>query len=284
MVGGGAILDFSSWMSKFVIAKGEDPSHSCVWVLLFINGQPIGFCSVYASNNARERCELWEWIAKELPNADWVIGGDFNMVEYSTDRSWASHAKLGHEEFDKWLHCRNSIGVIDPIHSNSCNHFQNWYTWSNCRFGIERKLSRLDRFYISPNLHLNQDPNGILVKMDYSTVLSDHFPIICSILGTEHNCNQYQLPYKLNVSHLKNPAYLTALVGICNSFPKPKDGESYRDWWHHAISQCAEFLRAFGRRMSWQRKRIEKSLQGKLEHTRKLLNSNPSNRILYRHD
>ena len=122
---GGAILGFSSSMSKFLIAKGEDPSHSCVWALSFINGHSIGFCYVYSSNKARECCELWDWMAKELPNADWVIGGDFNMVEYSVDRSWTSHAKLSHEEFDKWLHCRNSIGVVDPIHSKSSSHFQN---------------------------------------------------------------------------------------------------------------------------------------------------------------
>lgn len=44
--------------------KGEDPLHSYIKTLSFINGQPIGFCSVYAPNIAKELCELWEWMPK----------------------------------------------------------------------------------------------------------------------------------------------------------------------------------------------------------------------------
>lgn len=51
---GGAMIGFAPWVYKFVIYKGEDPSHSCVWALTFINDQPIGFCLVYAANSAKE--------------------------------------------------------------------------------------------------------------------------------------------------------------------------------------------------------------------------------------
>lgn len=74
-------------MSKFFIAKGEDPSLGYIWALTFINGQLIGFCLVYTSNYAKERCELWDWMAKELPSVDWVIVGDFNMVEFVNDHN-----------------------------------------------------------------------------------------------------------------------------------------------------------------------------------------------------
>lgn len=60
-----------------------------------------------------------------------------------------------------------------------------------------------------------------------------------------------ELLYKLNVSHLKNSSYVGALVGLWNSFPKPNEGESYRLWWHKAISKCFEFLRAFGKIIAW---------------------------------
>lgn len=153
---GGAVLGLSPSISKFVIDKGEDPSHYCVWALTLINGQPLGFCSIYAPNNPRERVALWDWMSKNLPIADWVLGGDFNMVEHHEDRSWSSHLKLSQEEFEKWIFCRNVLGVVDPIHNKFSCHAKNWFTWSNCRPSNERKLSRLDHFYLSHNLRLEK--------------------------------------------------------------------------------------------------------------------------------
>ena len=125
---GGVVIGMAPWVSKYVIDKGEDPSHSCAWALKLINGQLIGFCSIYASNFVKERISLWDWLANNLPNADWILGGDFNMVEHSHDRSWNSFLKLSRDEFDSWVFCRNSIGVIDPIHDKFSSHSKNWYT------------------------------------------------------------------------------------------------------------------------------------------------------------
>ena len=174
-------------------------------------------------------------MARNLPQADWVIGGDFNMVEFQNDHSWPNHSKLSIEEFDKWLLCHNSIGVIDPIHDKSSTHDNNWFTWSNCRFGDERKLSKLDRFYISPSLHIAQDVAGLSVRVDYTRTLSDHFPIICSVSCTPMDSEISKLPYKLNISHLKNPSCVAALIGLWKSIPKANEGVSQRDWRNHAI-------------------------------------------------
>lgn len=63
----GVVLGLSPWISKHVIDKGEDPSHSRVWAFSFINGQPIGFCSIYAPNNPKDRSLLWDgWLNTSL--------------------------------------------------------------------------------------------------------------------------------------------------------------------------------------------------------------------------
>lgn len=89
------------------------------------------------------------------------------------------------------------------------------------------------------------------MKVDYSTTLSDHFPIIC-VIGRENTKKvDSQLPYKLNSSHRKTPSRVCALVGIWNSIPKLEEEDSYREWWQAAITQCADFLCSFGERLVW---------------------------------
>lgn len=122
---GGVVIGIAPWIAKHIIDKGEDPSHSCVWVLTFINGQLIGFCSIYALNFAKECIVLWIWLANKLPNAEWIIGGDFNMVEHAYNHSWSKDFNLSREEFDSWLFWWNSLGVVDPIHEKKIIHSHN---------------------------------------------------------------------------------------------------------------------------------------------------------------
>lgn len=103
------------------------------------------------------------------------------MVEHHHDRSWLNHIKLNNDEFDKWLLCHNTLGVVDPIHNKRGSHDNNWFTLSYCKLGEDRKLNRLDKFYISLNLFVTQESSGVVVRVDYSSILSDHYPIIsCS--------------------------------------------------------------------------------------------------------
>lgn len=87
-------------------------------------------------------------------------------------------------------------------------------------------MSRLDNFFVSHNLQLENLSAGSMVLADYSTTLSDHFPIICSLSTTQKPRSSSQLPYKLNTYHLKNVDYVATLTGMWNSLPKPKEGDS----------------------------------------------------------
>ena len=41
---------------------------------------------IYDPNDYRDRVSLWDWLAGNLPEAKWIIHGDFNMVENSQDK------------------------------------------------------------------------------------------------------------------------------------------------------------------------------------------------------
>lgn len=114
-------------------------------------------------------------MAKYLPNVDWVIGGDFNMVEHHKDWSWFNYCKLSQEEYERWIYCQNIVGVVDPVHNIFFTHATNWFTWSNCRLGNDRKLRKLDPFYISHNLNLEVSSSSSCVLVDYTTTLFDPF-------------------------------------------------------------------------------------------------------------
>lgn len=49
-------------------------------------GMSFGILNIYASNDASERCSLWRWITFSLPQATWVMCGDFNMTERASDK------------------------------------------------------------------------------------------------------------------------------------------------------------------------------------------------------
>jgi hypothetical protein len=151
------------------------------------------------------------------------------------------------------------LGVVHPIHKNFNSHVNNWF---NCKPCSDRQLSRLDRFYLSHKIKLDKLHPDYWVHVDYSTNLSNHFPGFCLLSFSQTIDFSSQIPFKLNISHLKNDECVSALVGIQNLIPKPLEGESCISWWSTTISQCVEFLWSFGRRMSWKHKCGDKSLQG----------------------
>lgn len=83
--GGVALLINLGWMS-YIIEHNFSPSHRAIWVIFNINGVKVGICNIYAPNDYRARESLWDWLAINLPDANWIVLGDFNMVENSQDK------------------------------------------------------------------------------------------------------------------------------------------------------------------------------------------------------
>ena len=77
---GGVVLAISTYLQSFVISYGRGPNNNYVQITLLVQERLISFCSIYAPNSSVEYSIIWSWLTS-LPDAEWVIGGDFNMVE-----------------------------------------------------------------------------------------------------------------------------------------------------------------------------------------------------------
>lgn len=99
---GGIVLGLASWLAKKVVAIGSNPNNCCGWATVIINDTVIGFCSIYAPNSPIERTYLWEWIRLHLPNAQWIIGGNFKLVEHPSNRNWNNSYLLSQSKFEAW--------------------------------------------------------------------------------------------------------------------------------------------------------------------------------------
>ncbi|MCO5569823.1 hypothetical protein L7F22_023537 [Adiantum nelumboides] len=63
------------------------------YVAIDIDGILVGFLSVYAHTTPRDRATFWSQLIDALPIVEtWIIGGDFNNIEFDFD--WCAKTKL----------------------------------------------------------------------------------------------------------------------------------------------------------------------------------------------
>lgn len=72
-----------------------------MWAILKSRDLKFGIFLVYASNDYKNRIELWKWMM-ELEDIAWVISGDFNMVERPKDKLGGSKFELKGEDCFFW--------------------------------------------------------------------------------------------------------------------------------------------------------------------------------------
>lgn len=149
-------------MRSYVVAKGIIQSERAVWVHL---DHPqmgrIGIAAVYAPNKHPERKALWHKLADTLDKSrQWILGGDFNMVEESMDCKGGSSKILNGGELWTWRRLVNELSLVDS-HAHKADHLH--FSWDSkkshrhsprvqSRTSIgDRVLKRLDRVYNTVN-------------------------------------------------------------------------------------------------------------------------------------
>ena len=76
-----------------------------MWVTLLLQERLLGFCSIYAPNSSLAHSHLWDLMASYLPDVDWIVGGDFNMMKWEGDRG-------GGAEKQAWSRCMVALQFI----------------------------------------------------------------------------------------------------------------------------------------------------------------------------
>ena len=124
-----------------------------------------GFLNIYVPQDIRSKKKLWEdvsTILKAHPGLKWIVFGDFNEVRSCDERKGTIFSFPGASLFNDFIHDSNLIEV-----RSGGRKFTRMS--ADCR-----KLSKLDRFLVSPNFFsLWPNPSvEILPKLH-----SDHSPL-----------------------------------------------------------------------------------------------------------
>ncbi|KMT08661.1 hypothetical protein BVRB_6g139370 isoform B [Beta vulgaris subsp. vulgaris] len=129
-----------------------------IWNLILLYGSPYLEC----------RGEVWEKITYYVNRnpIDTVIMGDFNQLEYLSQKMGGSEFISGKEQFTSW---KNQHELLE-INFQGQN-----FTWCNNRSEAERIYERLDRAYASENW-LHRYSEATILNMPI--LISDHSPIL----------------------------------------------------------------------------------------------------------
>ena len=113
---------------------------------------------IYRHNQTIQRGRLWETITTaQLPDANWILGGDFNVVNRLEDRM-GGLPTIGMRQMEllAWNNMLIHFRVADAF---LLQDFR--YTWDNGQLGTRRLASRIDRIYINQALQPMGGQSGI---------------------------------------------------------------------------------------------------------------------------
>jgi hypothetical protein len=111
----------------------------------------IGIINVYGFSDTGPRAMLWNHLAQTtLPEAHWILAGDFNNIEQASDKQGGSNkTSIGLRELEAWNRMLIRLGGRDAHHIGAfVRRSDKRFTWSNAHNDASMIQSRIDRFYI----------------------------------------------------------------------------------------------------------------------------------------
>lgn len=186
---GGLAVAIGHHMIPYICDSGILPSGRAVWVH-FENDHigKLGFVGIYAPNSSTERCALWHELFVSLdPHFQWIIAGDFNMIEALEDQCGRPSSLISGSEKRAWNHLKRRLHLCDTFHQRP-GHLA--FSWDNQRLYRHtstaqslhlgnRTLRRLDQIYsLDPaRNHVFNISSTILLGFslsDHATILATH--------------------------------------------------------------------------------------------------------------
>ncbi|XP_059076993.1 uncharacterized protein LOC131876187 [Cryptomeria japonica] len=273
--GGVGLLINPRW-SNHITNKGCSPCNRAVWASINVDNTLIGVCSIYASNDYKERSALWDWIAS-LPNIPWILGGDFNMIENCDDKMGGNAFEWKGFEKSHWDRMKFKKNLFDPLFGNKANTRGLWNTWCNFQKGCNRIYCRLDHFYANKDvfsfIHSNHG-NSVVV---WPFTLSHHHPITAHIKLANSLPANVVGPKKfiLNTNLLKDLDALAAinLIRLLN-----KDNKNLASHIDQKLLQTIgqKLLQTIGQKRAKDSRFVEKTLNLNLLHLENEIQLTPS--------
>lgn len=151
---GGTGIILAERLSTLVIQHGVlYPGRAQYIILQFSPHLKLGILNIYGFSHTGPRAMLWNDLAQaELPEAEWILAGDFNNIEQASDKQGgSSKTSIGRRELDSWNRLLMRFEVRDTFHLRAFHKKSDKaFTWSNSRNDNTMIQSRIDRIYV-PN-------------------------------------------------------------------------------------------------------------------------------------
>ncbi|KAL3681754.1 hypothetical protein R1sor_024710 [Riccia sorocarpa] len=245
-----------------IIERGVSGSGFAAWVKVNTSIGIVGVLCLHAPNESRKRKEVWAWMQPLIAVGQWIILGDFNMVESQMDSIGPSPV-IKREEKSMW---EVLLGSVDLVDARSCVTSmkgplftrQAWY---------ENKFdqSRLDRFYLSGGgewlYHLRS------VEHQGARTLSDHVPIVLNVVLKEARAGARprRSYFKIDCRALQKDGVLERAKECWNDHPRWARDKRKR--WAFALGRIRRLLMEV--RNEGKRSRVNSSvLEEKVEEAR----------------
>ena len=138
----------------------------------------VGIINVYGFNLTGPRAMLWNHLAQvDLPEAHWILAGDFNNIEQASDKQGGSSKTcISRRELEAWNRLLMRLSGRDAHHIGAfVRKSDKIFTWTGAQKDQTVIHSRLDRFYIPLRIEQIGGTTEILPTMPD---ISDHSGVI----------------------------------------------------------------------------------------------------------
>lgn len=169
----------------------------------------VGIINVYGFSHTGPRAMLWNHLAQvELPEAQWILAGDFNNIEHARDKQGGStKTSISPRELEAWNRLLTRLGVRDSFHVGSfARQSDKAFTWTNAHHENTMIQSRIDRIYIPLQVELIGGTTEIFPTLPD---ISDHAGV--TLQFREEKRKQPRQP-QFNKGLLKNEESKAALL------------------------------------------------------------------------
>lgn len=208
---GGTAIILSERLANAVTGHGVlYPGRAQYITLNLSQNLQLGIINVYGFSHTGPRAMLWNHLAQvDLPEACWIIAGDFNNIEHARDKQGGSQkTSINRREFEAWHRLLMRLGGRDAHNLGSfTRRSDKAFTWSNAHDDDSMIQSRIDRFYVPNKIEFIGGTTEILPTLPD---ISDHARIVLHF-NDEPRRRSPPAPY-FNKGLLTNQESKTALL------------------------------------------------------------------------
>ena len=170
----------------------------------------LGILNVYGFSETGPRAMLWNQLANsELPEAQWIVAGDFNNIEQASDKQGGSNkSSISRRELEAWNRMLIRLGGRDAHHVGAfVRRSDKAFTWTNFHNDESRIQSRIDRFYIPLQV---ENIGGTIEILPTIQNISDHAGVVLHFNNEPRRRRATLAPF--NKGLLAQPDHKAALL------------------------------------------------------------------------